>query len=365
MKLKNQTFQYLKAIAILMVIDDHSVTRIGILSNLFPYNSFYMPLFVFISGYFFRDKGIANNLKSKAEHLLLPYALWLYLTHVLTFVLDKASIIHWYVPINNVFYSLAYMFTIGPVSSIVGAAWFCIMLFWVSILYVFLNKLFVTNKPVMSYIFLVISIIAGFVSLQLCMKGYQTSMVRLALLRAIWYLQFFHIGRMFREYWEKNLEKVPVIAVISLCIIINLILVCIYGDNIKFNSTTYMEQFHSWWLPLLTSCTGILFWYEIMHFAAKRIGEVRIISFVADNTFTIMCAHLALVTIPNFYVYSQILKGSTKYPDFPVEGFLNSAWTRYNANTNLIGFFCGLVGSLVLAYLINVVVNRLSQTRQK
>ena len=49
---KNQTFQYLKAIAILMVIDDHMSTRIGILSSLFPYNSFYMPLFVFIFGYY-------------------------------------------------------------------------------------------------------------------------------------------------------------------------------------------------------------------------------------------------------------------------------------------------------------------------
>ena len=50
-KRTNQIFQYLKAIAILMVIDDHMSTRIGILSSIFPYNSFYMPMLVFISGY--------------------------------------------------------------------------------------------------------------------------------------------------------------------------------------------------------------------------------------------------------------------------------------------------------------------------
>ena len=170
---------------------------------------------------------------------------------------------------------------------------------------------------------------------------------------------------MFKEYWEKHLEKISAVAVVSLCIIVNLALVCKYGENIKFNSTTYMGQFHSWWLPLLSSFTGILFWYEVMHFAAKRIGEVKIISFIADNTFTIMCAHLSLVTIPNFFVYSQILKGSTKYADFPIEGFLSSAWTRYNSNTNLIGFFCGLIGSMVLAYLISVIMDGLAKAGRK
>lgn len=357
MKTKKQTFQYLKAIAILMVIDDHSATRIGILSNLFPYNSFYMPLFVFISGYFFRDKGVLKNFKGKTQHLLLPYAIWLYLTQLLSYVLDKAGIVHWHVPIRNALYCLVYMFTVGPISTTIGAAWFCIMLFWVSILYIFFHKLLMLEKPVMSYIFLGVSTVAGFVSLQLCMKGCQTSMMRLALLRAIWFLQFYHMGWMFGKYWEKHLEKIPVIAVISVCIIINVALICIYGGDINFTSTTYMASFHSWWLPLITSFTGILFWYEVMHFAAKKIGEVKLVSFIADNTFTIMCSHLALVTIPNFYVYAQILKGSTKYPDFPVRAFLDSAWTRYNANTNLIGFFCGLVGSLGLAYLIDKVIN--------
>lgn len=56
-KPRNQTFNYLYAMAILMVIDDHCSTRIGLLSSIFPYNSFYMPLFVFASGYFFNMRG--------------------------------------------------------------------------------------------------------------------------------------------------------------------------------------------------------------------------------------------------------------------------------------------------------------------
>ena len=62
MKKRNQVFNFLEALAIIMVIDDHMSTRIGILSSIFPYNSFYMPLFVFISGYFYREQKIGVSI---------------------------------------------------------------------------------------------------------------------------------------------------------------------------------------------------------------------------------------------------------------------------------------------------------------
>lgn len=365
MKQKNQTFQYLKAIAILMVIDDHMSTRIGILSSLFPYNSFYMPLFVFISGYFFRDKGIWNNIKGKAEKLLLPYIIWFYVGQLLSFLLERAGIVYWYSPITNISDTVQYLLTVGPTSSIIGAAWFGIMLFWVAIIYTFLHKVLMLEKPVMSYLFLAVSVIAGFASLQLCMAGYQTTYLRLALLRAIWYLQFFHMGWMFKEHWEKKLEKMPVSVAIGICIVVNVVLICILGDKINFYSTTYMAKFNSWWIPLITSATGILFWYEVMHFIAARVGEVKSISFIADNTFTIMCAHLIFVNIPNLYIYRQILNGSNKYNDFPANDFLGGAWVRYSPNTRLIGFFCGIVGSLLVAYLIKAISGALSGSGKK
>ena len=50
-KKRNFTFDLLYALAIIMVVDDHTGNQIGILSKIFPYDSFFMPLFVFISGY--------------------------------------------------------------------------------------------------------------------------------------------------------------------------------------------------------------------------------------------------------------------------------------------------------------------------
>ena len=102
-----------------------------------------------------------------------------------------------------------------------------------------------------------------------------------------------------------------------------------------------------------------------MHFAAVRIGEVKSISFLADNTFTVMCTHLIFVNIPNLYIYRQILNGSQKYNDFPVNDFLTGAWVRYSPNTRLIGFFCGVVGSMLAAYLIKKTLGGLSVLGKK
>lgn len=57
-KSRNQTFQWLETLAIIMVIDDHVGNRIGILSSIFPYDLFFMPMLVFVSGYFFKERSI-------------------------------------------------------------------------------------------------------------------------------------------------------------------------------------------------------------------------------------------------------------------------------------------------------------------
>lgn len=86
---------------------------------------------------------------------------------------------------------------------------------------------------------------------------------------------------------------------------------------------------------------------------SKRIGQVRIVDFVAENTFTIMMCHLIFVNIPNFVVYLQIRGGGTAFGDFPVQKFIAGAWVRYSPASRLAGFVCGLLGSLLVAWIIN------------
>lgn len=348
---RNQTFQYLEALAILMVIDDHAGTRIGILSSIFPYNSFYMPMFIFVSGYFYKKASVWQNIKHKIYHLMIPYIIWAVAGDMIAYVLMRLGIVYWYREID--LGSIWSLISTDTLSSVNGASWFVVMLVWVSIGYNIIRQLIRDEKNMLTdYVLLSVLVIAGFVSLKLCMSGYYWNAFLLPLLRSAFYIQFYHMGVMFRKYWEPYVNKSNTLRVCSACVSINVWLICCYGDFINFYSTAYMASFYSWWLPLITSITGILFWYKVMYFVSNKIGATSIINFIAENTFTIMEAHLFFLNVPNFYIYFKILHGSELFTDFDINAFQESAWFRSSPDARLIGYFCGLLGSLLLAMII-------------
>ncbi len=355
-KERNQIFNYLYALAIIMVIDDHAGSPIGILSNIFPYNSFYMPLFVFISGYFYKRRGIKENLEHRIKKLLIPYLVWNFVAIIVSFVLDYIFGIHWLekrsiidVITTNIFF--------GPTTPINGAAWFIIMLFWVSVIYNLIHHRLKDNK-IIDAISTIIYIVLGFWAVNLSMENYSLiNTTWLFILKTIFYIQFYHLGTIFKKYIEQPLLRCNKIVVCGICVLINVILISVWGSKIMFIDTSIMNGFYTVILPIITSMTGIIFYYEIMEFLSKKIGQNKVIDFISRNTYVIMESHLIFINIPYFYVYMQILNGSTFYTDFDIEKFMNSAWVRYSQNAGLFGFFFGLIGSLLVAYMIERVKN--------
>jgi len=299
----------------------------------------------------------------KVSHLFFPYVIWSLVGDALAYILFHYGIVNWYVrPFDlKTIQNLIFLWT--P-SSITGAGWFVIMLFWVEVGYLVLYRLLRLGTRKKDYVLLMLLVVAGFVDIKLCMEGLPgVRRLYRFVLRTVWYLQFYHMGRMFRLYWEKHVKRWRLLYTCSACCAVNVLLVCMYGDKVNFIATSNMESFNSWWMPLCTSITGTLFWYKVMQMVFSRIGQVDIVDFVAENTFTIMMSHLMFVNIPNFIVYFQIRGGSTAFGDFPVQKFVAGAWVRYSPATRLVGFFCGLLGSLLVAWLINRVQERIAGLR--
>ena len=127
----------------------------------------------------------------------------------------------------------------------------------------------------------------------ICMKGCHGIIV--FILRTMWYCQFYHMGKMFHKYWEAIIEIMRTLVVALLCVFLNVILICFFGEDINFTATSAMGNFHSYWLPLITSITGTLFWYKTARYVSARIGRIPIIDFVAGNTFTIMACRMIFI----------------------------------------------------------------------
>lgn len=350
----------MEALGILMVIDDHTGTQIGFMSGLFPYNSFYMPMFVFVSGYFYREQPISKNIGHKARHLMLPYLLWGIIGNLIAWIMMRTGFSNWYTPLSlkNIIRSL----TITSLSPLTEPSWFVVMLFWVAILYNILHILLKINEKWKDYMFLMFNVIIGFWLLYLCMNGYENNLYLLFFIRTIWYMQFYHAGVMFHRYWERGVSEWSTLLSCTIFVMINALLLCRFGYNIRFNSTVWMASFHSRWLPIVTSVTGILFWYKVMQFFSDRIGQVKAVDFIAENTFTIMCTHFFFARIPDFYVYFQYLQGNSAFLDFPAEAFRQNIWNGYaHYETDLIGFFAGVFGS----FLVICVMKKLSMLLRK
>lgn len=132
-------FDVYRGIGILCMIICH--VYIGFTFDKFVH-AFHMPMFFFVSGYFFSIKKTNKFLKNKVLSLIVPYIFWgsfnLLIYGILNGTFYKEAFIHliW----NN---------TDGLMD--VGAVWFLTALFWASIWYCFLQKS-VKNKLFQSVI---------------------------------------------------------------------------------------------------------------------------------------------------------------------------------------------------------------------
>ncbi|MBE5897131.1 MAG: acyltransferase [Lachnospiraceae bacterium] len=352
---KNQTFVYLYALAILMVIDDHCSTRAQILSGIFPYNTFYMPLFVFASGYFFKQTKLRDGIVHKIKRLYIPYIVYALIFWAIAAVIDFIFGMRWVPEINM--YTLRTLVFEAPITYLNGASWFVVMLFWVTVIYMCIRTVLKTNK-LTDYILTVLFVIGGCVGIYMCLVYNPLSFVIRFPAKMLFYIQFYHLGYMFRTYWECLLQKVRKLYVCIFVVLVHSILNIYFGVGIEFYSTEAMTGFWNVYLPVITSVLGITFWYEVMEFLAEKIGEVRIVSFIARNTFVIMQVHLFFICIPKMYCMIQCRRGVERFADFPVDEFMTSAWARYDYATGLASFLFGVAGSLMVAYVIEQVKNK-------
>ena len=315
-----------------------------------------MPMFFFCSGYFFTRKQVVSAIKNKIIKLLIPYICWNFFFLGLAFILDKCIGTFWYTPITLKSFVLSLVG--NPLTSINGPAWFVITLFWVHIMYIFLDKFLLKRNFIKDLIITFVSIFIGFIILDLCIKNIDFNYYPIRYFyRILFYFQFYNLGYFFKIYLH-NFFKNYYVKIFSfiICIFINVLLISFFGlDKLVFPGTSEMSQFVSIYLPLITSCTGILFYYIVCDYFASVVSSNVILEFVSQNTFEIVQLHLFLANVPNFIIYILKKYNSNFFYDFSDILFCNNAWLYVYLPNKFIYFFNSFILSLLVILILNYI----------
>lgn len=296
-KKENKAFMILSALGILFVVDVHLGQPLSVLNNVFPYDSFFMPMFAFISGYFFQErscdtwKNLCSFCARKLRKLLLPYLGWMIFYNCLNELLCKIGL--WQIHGTSVWEMIYGIITSGVVFAFNSPAWFAPTLFCVCSAYGFLRCLI--GKRWQEDVAMLLFIVMGTAAVWLAGTDFNVPL-HYMLLKTAFFLQFYHMGFWFRkrlEAWFDGLSAGTVCLCAAVC---NLLLLAKYGKTIEFPICSVMGGFQSGnlLLPLITSLTGIAFWLKVAKALVPLLGQRGLVNFVSDHTFWIMTHHIGV-----------------------------------------------------------------------
>lgn len=354
----NKQFMLMTFFGILFMLDDHSGKFVGFLTNLFPYNSFYMPMFFFISGYFFNPIDVKANfvkyLNHKTKKLLVPFIIVNFFSYFAVFIFNFAFKLHWKTTFP--FKELLLFLSTGTVIDLSSSTWFLIALFESLLVYAFFRTLFyrVWDDSFALLLYLLISCFSVYFST----KGYSKNVNILPFLKISFFLVYLQLGQFIKKY--ENLFVKHYYAFIVMPVICNAVILTVYSQqDICFNSLAFMQGFQTtnYLLPFFTSLSGILFYYSLSHILSSSLGDIHIVNIISNHSLYILCFHLLFFNILNG-IFSSVENSAYIFDHIK---FSNTAWYIYDYRPvfKFYYFTIGLVGSL----LTEKVVNRLKLVR--
>lgn len=349
----NKKFMLLSAVGIIMVVDVHCYGPLSLFCSFLPYNSFFMPMFMFISGYFNKvdkDTDLWKYTKRKTRTLLLPY----FVISFLAFFIERLIICFktGTVPAlsGKLFLQLfTNAFTSGEMASIAAPMWFVPLLFTVQIIYAVVKKTlynYWNDKKALILFALLHIFVVWYVT------GSGIAPYKYLPFKVLFFLVFLEMGIFFRDVLEEKLKKVNPLLLMTFLLLVNMtrIIILPSESDIAFRDLSTLTGFTSPYpvTPLISSIVGILFWLEIVELIGPPLYENRIINYISKNTFFIMGFHIIFFNLLNCVLFS--VNKIIALPDFDVSTFQRSNWYRweYVLQFRLAYFLAGLFGSLAL-----------------
>lgn len=306
----NITFGILSCIGILCVVMGHLGCPY-MLNSLFPYYSFHIALFFFISGYFYDEAAEQNVIAyvwKKARKLLLSFYLAVFVMLLIQTALKRFgysiglsfSIKNW----------LLYPWYNSQYPGFSAPCWFLIALFMVCIANVALRKI-VGFLPASKHLREVLISLA-YLAIMVAVVSYSGKNPVYGcwkvLLRSCFFLFWYQLGHLYKLYFEEK-DNCSSVLYFGLVIAIRIVLSLVFGDC---GYLAYDCGFLVLWpVTLLVTLTGILFWLRVAKLLTPIVHENGLVIRIGKHTREIMTWHLLAL-----FVFQSIEAAMSRRTEF-------------------------------------------------
>lgn len=324
----NPTFRILSALAIIFVVAGHADFGVFDIAGMFPYYSFHVGVFAFVSGYFYREENeanVVNYIKKKMKHLLLPYFIWNLIYGIF------ATGLRWIgFQIGNPITLKTLLldpFLGGHQYGLNFASWFVPVLFLIEILNILGRKILDILHLKKEWIIFTASLAVGVATVWLSIGGRVWGYYR-HIGCILFLFPIFQAGQLYKKVWEEKIAAIPTAAYFAAVCLLQYVTL-LYSKGQVAYSTVWCTGFaHGPIVPYITTFLGIAFWMGIARLLVPLWKEGNLLDTIGKNTFGIMMHHVVGFGVLNT-IYFALAKTGRMLVDFDFEMYFASYEYRY------------------------------------
>jgi len=323
---RNKTFTILSCIGIMLIVLGHLNYGIFEFGGLFPYYSYHVLIFVFISGYFYKtedEQNIVAFIKRKAKRLLLPYMIYNLITGIVVTILHQFGFLYGEkMSLYNLFVA---PFAGGHQFMLNAAGWFIPALFMLEVCNVvgrlILSKIRIKNE----YIIMAIYAVFGITTVILAKRGSVYDWYKIPG-RLLFMAPMLQLGRLYRADLEKK-DNLPSVIYFGVLLILNLILV--YTQAGLGYSVVWVTGFmNNPLIPYITAISGIALWLRISKILASVSGDFSFVDYLGKHTYEVCIFHLYSWLILGL-IFIALSNAFGIFRDFDITSFKNDVYYSY------------------------------------
>lgn len=286
----NGVFRVLSALGIVLVVAGHADFQIFDLGGLFPYYSFHVAVFLFISGYFYKDENeenIGRYIKRKALRLLLPYFVWNLIYGIAAAALKPAGfVIGEGISLRTLF---AEPFLGGHQFGYNFPAWFVPALFVIEVINVLMRRTLALLRLKNEYLITAVCLLAGMLTVWLAATGHVWGYYKFPG-RILFMLPVYELGQLYGKKLErKDTAPDPVYFAVLICVQLMIVFNC---GGLAYSTVWCTGFANGPVIPYLTIVTGIAFWLRIARILSPLLGDMKCINWLGANTYSVMMHHI-------------------------------------------------------------------------